>query len=52
MLTTGKFCHALKHFSVSFIVKMYIYQKSNNNLRQKVLCEESTEIVLFKYLKV
>ena len=48
MLT--KFCHALKHFSVSFIVKLY--QKSNNNLRQKVLCEESTETVLLKYLKV
>ena len=50
MLT--KFCHAVKLFSVSFIVKMYIHQKSNNNLRQKVLCEESTETVLFKYLKV
>ena len=39
MLT--KFCHALKHFSMSFIVKMYIHQKSNtgNNLGRKFFVE-------------
>ena len=50
MLT--KFFHPLKRISISFIVKMYIHQKTNNNLWQEVLYEDSNATELFKYLEV